>query len=66
VALGVLIITRSIRDYDHGGGWWLAVAGIVVAIAIVPWRGTGVTTAEHAPAHPPHPEPVTESTTSEL
>jgi hypothetical protein len=70
VALGVLIITGSLRDFDHRGGWWLAIAGIVVAIAIVPWRGNrGVTTAEQPQAYPPpspDPEPVSESTTPEF
>ena len=70
VTLGVLIITGSIRDYDHRGGWWLAIAGIVVAIAIVPWRGNRApTTAEQLHAYPPQshdPAPVIESTTPEI
>jgi hypothetical protein len=65
--LGVLIVTGSIRDYDHRGGWWLAIAGIVVALAIVPWHGERApTTAEQPHANEPQtrdPEPVTESTT---
>lgn len=66
VTLGVLIVTRSIRDYDHRGGWWLAIAGVVVAIAIVPWRGEPApNTAQQPHADEPQtrdPEPVTEST----
>jgi hypothetical protein len=69
VALGVLIITGSMRDYHHRGGWWLAIAGIAVAIAIVPWHGNRApTTAEQRHVHEPQPrdpEPVTESTTTE-
>jgi hypothetical protein len=57
VAIGVLIVSGSVRDFDHRGGWWLAIAGIVVAMAIVPWRGNrGLTAAEqpHAPSPQPH------------
>jgi hypothetical protein len=66
VTLGVLVIAGSIRDYDHRGGWWLAIAGIVVAVAIVPWRGARVTTAEQAQAGPSRPERDTDSTVSEF
>jgi hypothetical protein len=70
VTLGVLIITRSLRDFDHRGGWWFAIAGIVVAIAIVPWRGDRAPAmAEQPHADPPvprDPEPVTDSTTLEI
>jgi hypothetical protein len=39
VALGVLVMARGLGDSDVSGGWWLAAAAIVVALAIVPWRG---------------------------
>jgi hypothetical protein len=67
VTLGVIIITRSIRDFDDRGGWWLAIAGIVVAIAIVPWHSNRAPTlADRPPAYPPLTrEPVTERTTPE-
>jgi hypothetical protein len=55
VTLGVLIVTGSIRDYDDRGGWWFAIAGVVVAMAIVPWRGNRAATAES------HDEEITES-----
>jgi uncharacterized membrane protein HdeD (DUF308 family) len=54
VTLGVLIITGSIRHYENRGGWWLGIAGIVVAIAIVPWRATRSPAAAEEPrTYPP-------------
>jgi hypothetical protein len=38
VALGVLVVTGELGAFDTDGGWWFALAAIVLGIAIIPWR----------------------------
>ena len=38
VALGVLVLTGELDAFDTEGGWWLALAAVVIGLAIIPWR----------------------------
>ena len=39
VALGVLVLSGELADFDTDGVWWVAVAALVIGVAIIPWRG---------------------------
>lgn len=38
VAVGVLVAAGELDGFDDRGGWWLAIAAVIVGVAIVPWR----------------------------
>lgn len=38
VALGVLVLSGELGEFDTEGAWWLAFAALVVGVAIIPWR----------------------------
>jgi hypothetical protein len=39
VILGLLVLTGELSGFDSEGGWWIAVAAVIVGLAIIPWRG---------------------------
>ena len=39
VVLGLLVLTGELAAFDSDGVWWIAVAGVIVGLAIIPWRG---------------------------
>jgi len=38
VTFGVVVMTGEAPGFDAGGGWWIAVAALLVGVAILPWR----------------------------
>ena len=38
IALGVLVVSGEAGSFDARGGWWVAAAGVIVGLAIIPWR----------------------------
>jgi hypothetical protein len=38
VTAGLLVMLGESADIDTSGGWWIAVAAVLVGIAIIPWR----------------------------
>ena len=38
VTFGVVVMAGEAADVDTGGGWWIAVAAVLVGLAIIPWR----------------------------
>jgi len=38
VGAGVLVTLGEAVDIDADAPWWIAVAGIVIGLAIIPWR----------------------------
>ena len=41
VALGIVVMTGEIGAFDADGGWWIALAAVVVGVAIIPWPRAG-------------------------
>lgn len=37
IVLGVLVALDRIDPLDHGIGWWIAIAGLVFGLALIPW-----------------------------
>ena len=38
IVVGVLVMTDAIDLVDGDGGWWFAVAALVVGLGLIPWR----------------------------
>jgi hypothetical protein len=38
VALGVLVVSGQLGEFDTEGAWWIALAALVIGVAIIPWR----------------------------
>jgi hypothetical protein len=38
VTVGLLVMFGESVGIDTSGGWWIAVAAVLVGIAIIPWR----------------------------
>jgi hypothetical protein len=49
VALGVLVAAGALDGFDDHGGWWLAIAAVIVGVAIVPWRWRAAQDGSSAP-----------------
>ena len=59
VVLGLLVLTGELAAFDSDGGWWLAVAAVIVGLAIIPWRGRDERSGLTSPAASPPSAAVT-------
>jgi hypothetical protein len=38
VTAGILVMTDTLHRIDDDGGWWVAVAALVVGLGLIPWN----------------------------
>ena len=38
VTAGILVMTDTLHRVDDDGGWWVAVAALVVGLGLIPWN----------------------------
>ena len=46
VAAGLFVTLGEAGDLDARGSWWFAAAGVLVGLAIIPWRRRAGSTAD--------------------
>jgi hypothetical protein len=50
LAVGIAVMVGGASTFAGGGGWWLAIAALVVGVALVPWRWHRTATEAEGPA----------------